>query len=212
MITNTHLLFSRLIFKHCLNELDFKLCKGIFMYGNIKPDIFSEQINDSHSLEDSTAIVQEYINKLTSDKLTIQQFSLVLGMLCHYTCDFFCIYHCKEFKDKSILKHIIYEIKLHFKLIVLLITGGLKLINNIDFPEKDILSMILEMQKKYSKEKESGIKDITYAISAAICISESVLQFRSIKAENREVINNNIYKLPKGVRRDLLKVNSPILK
>jgi len=41
MITNTHLLFSRLIFKHCENKLGFKLSKGIFMYGNIKPDILS---------------------------------------------------------------------------------------------------------------------------------------------------------------------------
>ena len=88
----------------------------------------------------------------------------------------------------------------------------LKLINNIDFTEKDILSIILEMQKKYLKEKESGIKDLTYAISAAICISQSVLKFSSIKAENREVINNDIYKLPKVVRRDLLNINSPILK
>ena len=199
MITNTHLLFSRLIFKHCLNEFDFKLCKGIFMYGNIKPDIFSGQTNNSHSLEDSSYIVQKYIDKLTSDKLTIQQFSLTLGMLCHYTCDFFCIYHSEEFKNKNIFKHLIYEIRLHFKFMTLLITGEFKLIKNIDLPQREILSMILEMQKRYLKEEESGIKDLTYAISTAILISESVLHFRSIKAESSKASNTDIYKLPKVV-------------
>jgi len=199
MITNTHLLFSRLIFKHCLNEFDFKLCKGIFMYGNIKPDIFSGQTNNSHSLEDSSDIVQKYIDKLTSDKLTIQQFSLTLGMLCHYTCDFFCIYHSEEFKNKNIFRHLTYEIQLHYKFMILLITGKFKLIKNIDLPQRDILSMILEMQKRYLKEEESGLKDLTYAISTAILISESVLRFRIIKAQSSKASNTDIYKLPKVV-------------
>lgn len=197
MIINTHLLFSKLIFNHCLNELDFKLSKGIFMYGNIKPDIFSEHANNSHSLEDSTNAVQQYINKLLSNELTLQQFSLNLGILCHYTCDFFCIYHRKEFTKKNIFKHIIYEIQLHLKLISLLITRRLKPLKNKRFPQKDILSIILEMQKKYLEEKNSIIKDITYALSTAMLISESVLHFSNITVQNTEVNTDDIYNLSK---------------
>lgn len=197
MIINTHLLFSKLIFNHCLKKLDFKLSKGIFMYGNIKPDIFSENTNNSHTLEDSTSAVQGYINKLLNNELTIQEFSLNLGMLCHYTCDFFCIYHRKEFTKVNIFKHLIYEIQLHFKLISLLITGKLKPLKNKGFPQKDILSIILEMQLKYLKEKNSIIKDITYAISTAILISESALQFSSIKTQSSKLKTTNIYELPK---------------
>lgn len=197
MIINTHLLFSRLIFNHCLNELDFKLSKGIFMYGNIKPDIFSDETNNSHSLEDSTNAVQECINKLLSNELTIQQFSLNLGILCHYTCDFFCIYHRKEFTKKSIFKHLMYEIQLDFKLISLLINRRLKPLKNKNFPQKDILSIILQMEKKYCEEKNSIIKDITYALSTAILISESVLHFSSIKVQNNKLSTTEIYNLPK---------------
>ena len=197
MIINTHILFSKLIFKYCLKELDFKLSKGIFMYGNIKPDLFSENTNNSHSLDDSTNAVQGYINKLLNNELTIQQFSLNLGMLCHYTCDFFCIYHRKEFTNVNIFKHLIYEIQLHFKLINLLITRRLKPFKNKGFPQKDILSIILEMQIKYLKEKNSIITDITYALTTAILISESALQFSSIKTQSNKVSTDDIYELPK---------------
>lgn len=197
MIINTHLLFSKLIFNHCLKELDFKLSKGIFMYGNIKPDIFSEDTNNSHSLEDSTHAIQEYINKLINNELTIHEFSLNLGMLCHYTCDFFCVYHRKEFTKTNIFKHLIYEIQLHFELINLLITKRLEPLKNKSFPQQDILSIILEMQKKYLQEKNSNIKDITYALSTAILISESVLHFSRIKAPNSQISTPEIYILPK---------------
>lgn len=195
MIINTHLLFSKLIFNHFSKELDFKLSKCIFMYGNIKPDIFSENTNNSHSLEDSANTVQGYINKLYTNELTIHQFSLILGVLCHYTCDFFCLYHRKEFTNANFFKHLKYEIKLHVKLISLLITKNLKLFENENFPPKDILSVILEMQTKYLQETNSITKDITYALSAAIFISESVLLFSQIKTQNNKVNTANIYEL-----------------
>lgn len=197
MIINTHLLFSKLLFKHCLKELNFKLSKGVFMYGNIKPDIFSDDNNNSHSLEDSINAIQKYINKLINNELTIHEFSLNLGILCHYTCDFFCIYHRKEFTETSIFKHLIYEIQLHFKLINLLITKKLKPLKNKSFPQKDILSIILKMQKEYLQEKNSITKDITYALSTVILISESILHFSSIKAPNSKVSTPEIYILPK---------------
>lgn len=55
------------------------------MHGNIKPDIFSDYTDNSHSLEDSIIAIQGYINKLLSGELTVQQFSLNLGILFYYT-------------------------------------------------------------------------------------------------------------------------------
>lgn len=197
MIINTHLLFSKIIFKNCLNKPNIKLDKKSFMYGNVKPDLFSEDPNDAHSLEENAGTVKRYFNKLVNNKLTEQEFSLTLGMLCHYICDFFCIYHRREYKNKSMWTHIIYEIQLHFKLIMLLITGKLKLIQNVKLRKKDSLSMILEMRKKYQQEKESIIKDITFAVSTAILISESVLYLKKIKAKNNRIKKIKIYKMPR---------------
>lgn len=198
MIINTHLLFSKLIFKHCLKESDFKLSKSAFMYGNIKPDIFSEHANNSHSLEDSINAVQGYINKLLKNELTVHELSLTLGMLCHYTCDFFCIYHRKDFTKTNILKHLMYEIKLHFTLIYLLITKKLKPLENNTFHKKDILSIILEIQNKYLQEENSIIKDINYALSTAILISESVLNFSIIKTQSNEIKLTRTYEFVKN--------------
>lgn len=199
MILNTHLLFSRIILKSCLRKTKLKLDKMNFMYGNIKPDIFSEDPNDSHSLEDNEGTVRRYINKLKNRKLTKEEFSLTLGMLCHYTCDFFCIYHRKEFKNESMLSHIIYEIKLHLKLLMLLFTGKLKILRDLNMHKKDSMSMILEMRKKYQAEKESIMKDITFAISTAIMISKAIVPFKRLKLKNNKISMLQKYKLPRGM-------------
>lgn len=178
MIINTHIVFSRYIFSHCLKKLNFKLCKPMFMYGNIKPDLFPGTSDSSHTFKNNIGTVKDYSDMLLNNKLDVKEFSLVLGVLCHYICDFFCIYH-NENRNKSLIAHIKYEVKLHFKLIWLLSRGKFNPSLNGIPPEKDILSIIAGMQKKYSNEIESDIKDITYAISAGMHIAESIIYYSS---------------------------------
>ena len=134
------------------------------MYGNIKPDFFPGSSHSSHTISNNIINVQECVDMLLNHKLDIKEFSLVLGILCHYICDFFCIYHNENYQNKSLFMHIKYEVQLHFTLIWMLYTGKFNpSINGIP-PEKDILLIISNIQKKYSEEIESGLRDITYAV------------------------------------------------
>ena len=177
MITNTHLLFSRIIYLHCLKESNLKLKRTTFMYANIKPDFIIGKNNCPHTLNGSKNIIMKYSNQLIYDDMNIKKFSMILGLMCHYICDYFCIYHTKEYENKNIFKHIFYEIGLHIALIFIIMSGKLNLYSNVYNPQKNISVIISKMQKRYSKEKKSFNRDITYALSTVIWAAESVIYF-----------------------------------
>ncbi|WP_446897013.1 zinc dependent phospholipase C family protein [Clostridium sp. LBM24168] len=194
MIINTHILFSKIVYKHCLRELNFKLNKIIFMYGNIKPDISPNSCRNPHTLKDSLHIVSKCFNQLSHDELDINQFSMILGIMCHYISDYFCLYHTEEYSKKNIFKHIAYEILLHFNLQILLIFGRLKLIDSRNLPQRNVLSIVFDMQKRYFKQRRSFLRDIIYAVSTINMTVESIVYFNINNLENLEN-----YNLPKGI-------------
>lgn len=194
MILNTHIIFSKIVYKHCLKELNFKLNRILFMYGNIKPDISPTSCRNPHTLKDSLNVVSECFDKLSHSELDIKQFSIILGIMCHYISDYFCLYHTEEYSNKNIFRHIAYEIILHFNLRILLIRGKLKLINSRSLPQRNILSIIFNMQREYFKQKRSFLRDITYAVSTINMTVESIIYFNSHDFSNLES-----YNLPKDI-------------
>ncbi|MDT8718329.1 zinc dependent phospholipase C family protein [Clostridium sp. 19966] len=181
MISGSHILFSKIIYEYCTNKLNIKLNRGVFMYGNIKPDISKECKQNEHSVEDSADIVKVYYAKLTSGELENREFSLILGMMCHYICDFFCIFHTKEYVKKNSFVHTLYEIRLHMVFIARLLGGKIKITKFKNLPYHDIETIISVMRERYFKEIPSFTRDINNALEAAIWSVESAVYYR--KAE-----------------------------
>ncbi|PRR79843.1 hypothetical protein CLLU_34180 [Clostridium luticellarii] len=174
MITSTHLLISHIIFNHCSKKFNIKLNKFNFSYGNIKPDFVKDRSNHCHCLDESIDIVCEYYNKLVNTRMSVKEYSVTLGMICHFICDYFCLYHTEGYKDKNLFQHFIYELRLHFIFIALLLFKGFKIIPDIYIPEKSIPAVIYYMRKKYDKENKSFTRDITYAISTATIAADII--------------------------------------
>ncbi len=175
MIANTHIIFSKYIFSHCLKHLNFKLNKVMFIYGNIKPDFFPEGAHSSHTIRTNIMDVKEYAARLMTQKLDINEFSLTLGVLCHYICDFFCIYHNERCRGKSLTEHIKYELLLHIKLKRLLSNGSFKPLMETLSGDRDILWIISDLQESYDREMDTAVKDLSYAVTAAMIIAESII-------------------------------------
>jgi len=167
MITNTHLLISKIIYNYCSEKLNVKLSKWNFVYGNIKPDFVKDNSKYYHYINESINMVREYSQQLIRNKMSIEKYSITLGMVCHFICDYFCLYHTEKYKNKNIFQHLIYEIVLHLIFIKLLICGKLKTIMNGNIVKKDVALIINDVYQKYDKENKSFTKDIIYAISAA---------------------------------------------
>lgn len=192
MITNTHILFSKILYENCLKDLNFKLDKYKFMYGNVKPDIFCNYFKDDHTIKGSIKIVEGYSNKLINSKNNISKFSVELGVICHYVCDYFCIYHTEDYAKNNIFKHISYEKKLHNKVIDMIGKSEIKIENRNNFIKGDIVEFIYKMQKKYFDEKQSLTKDIMYALETANAVTEGIVYYSSLKNDHKAL--NNLLK------------------
>jgi len=174
MIVDTHLLISQILYKHISNQLNFKLNRVAFAYGNIKPDLNNKDINRPHTLEESLDSVNKYSEELMSRSISIKELSRSLGVICHFTCDYFCLYHREGNEKKGAFEHLWYETILHVKLIKLLLTGKINL-NNYKMFENSAETILLTIQKNYNSEPQSLTRDITYALFGASQISKLIV-------------------------------------
>lgn len=198
MITNTHIVFSKILYEKCIKDLNFKLDKYKFMYGNIKPDIFCNYFKDNHTIKGSIQIVEEYSKELINAERSIGKFSVELGVICHYVCDYFCIYHTEKYNGNNIFEHIRYENRLHNKLLDMIKNKKIKINGENVLPKEGIIEFIYKMQEKYFREEKSLTRDITYALETANTITKGIIYYSSLNSKkslnhNKEL--NNLEKI-----------------
>lgn len=185
MIVDTHLLLSNILYKYIAKNLNFKLDRVAFAYGNIKPDFIYKEINCPHTLIESLYCVNKYSDKLMKDDISIRKFSINLGVICHFTCDYFCLYHRDGNEKKGIFEHLFYESILHIKLLTLLLTGKLR-INNYEVHENSLEEIIMTVEKKYNSETKGLTRDINYTLSAATQISKLIVYSSQLYFQQNE--------------------------
>ncbi len=169
----THIAMSKILYSNLSSIMN--LDRKAFVYGNMKPDLTHKLLRNPHTLENYFLIVCGSAEKLMYERVTLHEFSLELGEICHYVCDFFCQYHLDDELFHKFREHFIYELKLHFVLLK----------NSSKFNKKpetkavkqNISSIIKELRKEYSDSPAAMEKDLEYAFMAATCICESVYNF-----------------------------------
>lgn len=186
MIVDTHLLLSNILYKYIAKNTNFKLDRIAFAYGNIKPDFIYKEINCEHTLTESLYCVDQYSDKLMRDDISIRKFSMNLGVVCHFTCDYFCLYHRDGNEKKGIFEHLFYESILHIKLLTLLLTGKLKTHNN-EIHENSLEEIIMSVEKKYNSQTKGLIRDINCTLSAATQISKLIVYSSQLYFQQNEI-------------------------
>ena len=194
MIVDSHLVMSQILYKHISNQINFKLDRVAFAYGNIKPDFNNEDIGCSHTLDESLDSVNKYAEELMSKNISIREFSISLGVICHFACDYFCLYHREGNDKKGLYEHLFYEVRLHVKLLTLLLKGKIKL-NNSDILKNKIEFIFLNMENNYNLEPKSLNKDITYAVSGALQISKLIVCLSQLYFRQKEMYIIKKYEL-----------------
>ncbi|RKD28773.1 zinc dependent phospholipase C family protein [Thermohalobacter berrensis] len=180
MLINTHKLISSFIYDFIRVETNIEIDKNYFKYGNMKPDFTYGLFNRSHTLKDSFGFVIEKANNLISSKdITTKQFSSELGVICHFTSDFFCTPHYyKDGEYSKLLDHINYEYNLHNKLKEVdkkfFLDFYKKRINNIK--TNSIGEIILLLNENYSRIRPNMDNDIYFAIMASSLVSKLVVE------------------------------------
>ena len=117
MMMKTHIIISKSLLDNIDDNKQFFLNNKSFIYGNIKPDIFSKYKLKKHYLDESYDMVRnkiEYLSTLDLDTLekyyTKNEFSQEMGVICHFLADFFCVAHSERWEFKHSLRiHVKYE-------------------------------------------------------------------------------------------------------
>ncbi len=176
----THRYIAKALYRHFSGDID--LDRHLFAYGNIKPDLPSpDRIH--HTLENCILTVCNLSEQLMDEDVSVRDFSVKLGEICHYLSDFFCYYHLNEEIHNRKLRHAAYELKLHLLLYQLRIFRKINISSSKKEPRRDILSIVAEMRRHYTLEVHSMIKDIEYALSAAVWICESIIYYSKYSAD-----------------------------
>lgn len=194
MIFDTHLLISQILYKYIYNQTNLKLNKLAFAYGNIKPDFINKDIKCSHTLDESLYSINNYSEELMSHDISIIEFSKSLGVICHFVCDYFCIYHREGNDKKGLFEHLFYELMLHLKLLMLLLRGRLKINSYVTF-ENSVEGIALKLQEKYNSEPNSLTRDITNALFASSQISKLIICSSQLYFEQKKTNISEKYQL-----------------
>jgi len=177
----THIKISRILYDHFEGLMD--LDRNAFIYGNIKPDLSGVSMSRAHIAENYREYVCRSSGELMKQAKSTKEFSMELGQICHYLCDFFCRYH----KDKEIYSrltcHFLYELRLQYELWKLAGKDKMDLEIYSRRVRSDISSILFLMQSDYFSGPETPSQDIYYAISTAIWIGESIACFMARHAD-----------------------------
>lgn len=177
----THIAISKIIYDHLKLKID--LDKNAFIFGNVKPDLTYKLKKNPHILENHLFDVCDGAKELMKGKESLKELSTDLGQICHYICDFFCRYHLNILIFNKLARHFLYELKLQFVLFEMTGSEKSEILEKNKSARKDIESIIFEMRNDYLSGSAEMKNDITYAISTAIWVCESVLYFQAQSVE-----------------------------
>jgi len=205
MLVGTHLRISSFVYRFIISKYISlsPIDKIFFKSGNILPDFSFSLSRIDHSVVGGTKAYRHHIKKVRDINLSNSKRILSLGVMCHFICDFFCVYHAKEsYKKQSILRHLFYELKLHFVLLSMLVSPD-KLKDTLlsDQNEKygfgqnssflmgktgnsNVLANILStMQLEYHNQKPAIKTDIIYALRATLLSTRILMEEFTVKKQ-----------------------------
>lgn len=180
MIAGTHLIICNIIYKYLLKKTKTNLDYRSFAYGNIRPDIEKGYINCEHIFDKSIEAIDAYAEMLIYSNISLKEFSMGLGVICHFVSDYFCLYHQKQYWKKDPAAHGIYEVSLHARLMKYILKNSIK-VNYSCMEEKKVSVIVKKFRNKYEKEYSSISKDIRFSIAASAAVSEMIINRRREK-------------------------------
>lgn len=174
MDLTTHILMANRLYKEIALKADTELDYWHFLYGNIKPDINPQSIDWPHFLKDSIKELIHYCEYITVTPMSVRKFSVALGTVSHFVCDYYCLYHSEAYKEKNILEHIFYEKRLSFTFIKKCLQHKVE-VTSEEAITMSIHDTIERFYTLYREEPHTLNLDVKYALNTAICVLKSLV-------------------------------------
>lgn len=173
MWIQTHYYLAKQIHSYIKEKYSLDLRLDLLQYGSIKPDIHWSYRDIAHYYQEGHSYWLEEVGQLLKDPKyqNIKDFSQKLGIVLHFTADFFTFAHNNEELEKNMLKHLAYELKLHQAFIH----------NNRDLGNQRInygnaYSLIKNLRQNYLTGEASFEKDTRYIYTACFLLTDLMLE------------------------------------
>jgi hypothetical protein len=197
MLVVSHYHIGGFVYRHVISKYFSysHIKKLIFQAGNLMPDLSQNLSILKHNIKGSSMPFNFHVSKAQDSTLPARERLVSMGIVCHYLSDYFCIYHSKEPYTKfSIIRHLIYELRLHLMLICLLpfseklisqISGEIisieskkseKAATNFNIDNADIHDILNYLQKHYHSKKSTIKNDIKFTLMATILSTDFVMK------------------------------------
>lgn len=183
----THLVMASKILAAVQEATGLTLHKRFFFYGNVCPDIARFRVWAPHFASHSMPYVKKRIKALSRHPVSIEGervdalYSMQLGILCHYICDFFCHVHSTAYEG-NFRHHLTYELRQqalimrHPRLIGRRTTrGALSPVMLSAVYPRDVIEMLERAQQAYLAAPHRADTDLILAVKTASHIAASVL-------------------------------------
>lgn len=180
MFAQTHWLIGETVDRIAERRLPGQITPLEFRWGNVLPDLTRPYNQIPHNWNDSSPLLAGLLQQAQEAAFYDRRaFSLRLGMISHFLCDYFCLAHNAP-ALMDLLPHTVYETRLWviFKpeKIRCLVLAYLKQ----DLEVQDFLSFIEIKRREYLKAEPGPETDMVFAIQAvAVVVSNLLCQRRA---------------------------------
>jgi len=167
------------------------LSRVAFVYGNIAPDYVPTLYVRPHFTWTCNHMINKFVKDLSATPVTAEgcigpEYSMRLGLMCHFICDYFCFAHNADFSG-SLPQHITYERDLDQYLrencLSLLDLDGTDAVEPIPCTHL-ILSCIAGRKHDYLHEGYTMQNDVQFAFNACLtAIVSAVALARKVPAD-----------------------------
>ena len=181
MISASHIIIGNIVCDYLKQHYNISLDRQSFVRGNVIPDYSMLGILEPHFPKMSLDFVNKQVATLADSYLESDiigsNFSLNLGIVCHYLTDFFCHAHSIGYKQ-FLINHVRYEKALHKYLEEnkKRILSKLSYYNITSRSSEEINKKLFDLLLEYSiKEGHSFENDITYIIKVCVYAATSII-------------------------------------
>lgn len=182
MLIQTHKQFAAYFLDELQRNLNIKLNRNSFVFGNIEPDLPFVLPTVKHYKKDNYAFILSLIDDVFEYQYNGKAFSLArlsekLGIINHYLCDYFCRPHFdREYYSAHLMEHINYEKKLHRYLIKeFSFKRNLPSVSPMILSLEGISDFIEEQLFHYANQEMGFQADIEFALNSVSAINSTIL-------------------------------------
>ncbi|MGI5978592.1 MAG: zinc dependent phospholipase C family protein [Oscillospiraceae bacterium] len=184
-----------------LKARGIELSRVAFVYGNIAPDYVPALYVRPHFTWTCNHMISKFVKLLSETRVSEKgvigpEYSMRLGLMCHFICDYFCFAHNPDFSG-SLPQHITYERDLDEYLrqncTKLLDLNGAEPLEPIP-GEHMMLLRIANSKRNYQHEGYTMENDIRFAFDACLStIYSAVLLARKVPATAERIESIELY-------------------